>query len=274
MRRFRFGVALVVVLLCLPAVAPAQGLYPFQELGAFNLAEVDIVSSVKFGYQNMRLNMSLPVPYIENSYFILWETGGVDLKLEDAGMWIGAVGLDARWGPFIAFLGGETNAQKKARVRSQEGPHRMTAWFKPVEWTVQGLEWWTMDGGLGYYFNQSAAIVGGVRLERLSFRLTDARDSAGFLEFWHRIIPEDYSADFLTRMCVPYLGVRIDGGYFNGLLRFSPLAFSYVKFPFSYTGDFMSADNMIDYERAEYTFSAPGKAWHLLAGCKSPSGKV
>lgn len=255
MARFRLGVALIVVAVwCLPGVVQAQGFAPFQGVDAFNVGGVELTPSVRVGYQSMNLSVNLPLPRVENVYLGLMQTGALDLKLVDAGVWTGGVQLDARRGPYFAFVGADISASKKARALTTEEPFRLP-FFKPLEWTASGLEWWNVNFGLGYYVMNNMGVVGGLMMERLSFRMTEPRDPHAVFGRLLELMRADYAGEFLTKMAVPYVGLRLEGSYFKGLLRFSPVAFANVTIPLTFTMDGSEPGVFASFaEKADYKF--------------------
>jgi hypothetical protein len=255
MDRFCLGVALLGVVVCLSGLAHAQGFAPFQGSDTLNVGGVELNSSVRIGYQSMNLSMNLPLPQVDNVYLGLMETGALDLKLVDGGVWTGGMHVGARKGPFLAFAGADINASKKARAATTQEPFRLPV-LKPNEWTVSGLAWWNVDVGLGYYLRSNVGVVAGLTLERLSFRMTEPHDphAALFLQLLE-MMGADYAGEFSTRMSVPYAGIRLDGGYFKGLIRFSPVAFANVSVPLTFAMDLSEPPAVASFaEKAEYKF--------------------
>lgn len=253
MTRFLLGVALIAVVGCLAGGVQAQGLAPFQGSGVFTLGGLELTPSVRAGYQSMSLSVNLPLQQVDNVYLGLMQTGALDLKLVDAGVWTGGIQLDVKSGSFSAFVGADVSASKKARALTAEEPFRLP-FFKPLEWTASGLEWWNVNFGLGYYVMNNVGVVGGLILERLSFRITEPRDPHAVFGRLLELMRSDYAGEFLTKMAVPYVGLSLDGSYFKGVLRFSPVAFANVTIPLTFSMDgsepsvFASFAEKVDYK--------------------------
>jgi hypothetical protein len=216
----------LVLVLCVPAVCTAQGLLPFQGMGVCNVGGVQVVPSLKVGYQNMVANMTLPVPLAPtvNLY-------PLDVKLQDANVWIGGVRVDARLGGVSLFLSGEGNASRSVSVSTPSVPSPAPA---TINWRGTRFQWWSVGGGGAFDICSNFAVVGGVKAEQWSLGLSDPEDQSGLLnQFLVNFLPSGYSADLLTRLWVPYFGLRVDGHNFTSTFIFSPYTWANVQIPLS-----------------------------------------
>lgn len=254
MGRLRLGVVVVVVM-CLPGLVAAQGFVPnFQGLGVFDLSGVQVSPWVKVGYQSMALNLNIPVPDIVEFGPALLLQSTLDFKLLDAGVWVGGLGINARKDLFSAFLSVEANAGKNVRVETaSEG---FWAGEFPVNWRGSRLEWWAIDGGGGVDLTTNVGMVGGLRLEHWSLKLADPVDPTGLIREFQALYGDRYRGDFLTKVWVPYVGIRTAGPYFKGLLRFSPVVFCNAKIPLRYT--YVDVPFGVTFEETDYTFKRIG----------------
>lgn len=242
------------LVLCVPAICTAQGLFPFQNTGVFNVGNVQLVPSLKFGYQRMAMNMNVPVTFNVLVGNELYYSSGLDLKLQDAGVWTGGVRVDARRGKVSLFLTADGSATKSARVFTPSEP--FWAGFWAVDWRGSRLQWWSVGGGGAVNFGNQMAILGGFRAEHLSLGLADPVDPTGTIRRFEAVFGDRYSADLLTKLWVPYLGLAAEGPNFKSTLVFSPYTWANVKIPFRYL--FIFAPGHYGYENAEYTFKRGG----------------
>lgn len=257
MGRVRFGVAVLVVVACLPGLVAAQGFLPtFQGMGSFDLGSVQVSPSAKVGYQYMAVNFNVPVPYSGIWGPALVSTSELDFKLQDAGVWVGGLGVNARMNRFSAFLNAEANARKNVRVVTGQDPY--WAGDFSVEWRGSRLEWWAIDGGGCIDLTANIGIVGGLRLEHMSLRLADPVDPLGWIRSDQAEYGDKYAGDLLSKVWLPYIGIRTSAPYFKGLLRFSPVAFSNAKIPLRYTYIEYLPWSWVIFEDAEYTFKRTG----------------
>lgn len=121
MRGYGVLVWALLLALCVPTIGSAQGLPSLQSIGDLNLGAVQVTPSVKAGYQQMGLNINLPIPSSGLIGFELFTASGLDFKLQDAGVWVGGVRVDARLGRWSVFGTAEGNANKSSAF-----PHRST----------------------------------------------------------------------------------------------------------------------------------------------------
>ncbi|MEW6138693.1 MAG: hypothetical protein AB1733_10715 [Thermodesulfobacteriota bacterium] len=254
MDRFRFAIAVLAVVVCLPGLATGQGIPYSEGCGSFGLGGVQVLPSVRVGYQHLALNLNIPVPFSGSFGEELATQSELDFKLQDGGVWIGAAQVEARRDRYSAFLSAEANAPKNVRILTASDPF----WYgtHPVEWRGSRLEWWALDGGGGIDLNAALAVVGGLRLEHLSVGLADPVDPTGIIQAFQAIYNDQYAGDFLTKTWLPYVGIRTVGQYYRGLLRFSPVVFADAKIPLRYR--FVNLPTNVAFEEADYTFKRSG----------------
>jgi hypothetical protein len=99
---------------------------------------------------------------------------GLDLAFRDANLWIGAVTAraESRTG-FFLMLRGQGNASRQISIETPE--QALTARW----WDGSKLQWWTLEGQIGYRVTPNLAALVGLRRDQLSVGLTNPRD--GFL---------------------------------------------------------------------------------------------
>jgi hypothetical protein len=255
----RFVVFLGILALAVaPHVASAQGFFDGSFLSSdfFNVGSIRVTPSVKVGYQRMGVNINLPVPFSFQGGLALATASELDFILKDAGVWIGGVRVDARRNGCSLFLTAEGNAIKSARVLTPSEPF-FAGGFGPVDWRGSKLEWWSVGGGGAVDICGGVAVLGGVRAEQLSLGLGDPVDPLGVLQFFQAQFGDRYSSDLLTKLSIPYFGLRLEGLNFSSTLIFSPYTWANVKIPFRYLY-VIPADLVYDFEEAQYGFKRGG----------------
>jgi hypothetical protein len=192
-------------------------------------------SRVKAGYERLDFRFNVPIPEVPpfNGLEIIFPAA-VDFKTKDANVWIGAVELELQMRETLGvFVNGEGAASRRVDVRDEQDPFQL-----PVEWKGSELEWWSIEGGGFYYFRPGYALVGGLRRSRLSLKLQDPSDVFGFYQGFLQVGYNDrYTADLLTDMWIPYIGIRMNGDNYKAELLYSPLSFVDVTLPFRYRFD-------------------------------------
>jgi hypothetical protein len=253
MGKSRFVVVIAAVM-CLPGLAAAQGFLPgFLGLDAFDVSGVQVSPSVKVGYQSMGLSLNIPVPYSGSFGLELATQSTLDFKLLDGGVWVGGLGVAAHKDVFSAFLSVEANAPKNVRVATDSDA--FWAGFNPVDWSGSRLEWWAIDGGGGFDLSPNYGIVAGLRLEHVSLKLAEAVDPTGLIQEFQAQYGDRYRGNLLTKLWLPYVGIRTSGSYFQGLVRVSPVVLCNAKIPLRYT--YVDTPDF-GFEEANYTFKRIG----------------
>jgi hypothetical protein len=247
-------VCALFLVLCAPAICTGQEFLPFQNIGVFDVGNVQLVPSLKFGYQRMAMNMNVPVAFNSSVGNVLYYSSSLDFKLQDAGVWIGGARVDARRGKVSLFLTADGSATKSARVSTTSEPFWAGLWA--VDWRGSRLQWWSAEGGGAVNFGNQMAILAGFKAQHLSLGLADPVDPTGTLRRFQAVYGDRYSADLLTKLWVPYLGLAADGTNFKSTLVLSPYTWASVKIPFRYL--FINAPGEYGYENAEYTFKRGG----------------
>ena len=235
-------------------------------LGSFNIGAVKVFPSVRVGYQSIAMNINLPIP-TQTIATTRLDVTGLDLKLNDAQVWVGFLGLDTWFNPnFNLFLQLGGNAKRGITASTADikvttpGPNR-----NPSEWTGSNLQWWMIEGRVGYRFVRSGLFCIGVKWDQLMTALTNPRDNQGaLLATEPRLL--DFTGDIKIKGSMPYFGLVFgEPNYFASLL-FSPIASCDVQIPFdllSYPGA-GPATTAYRYEEARYTLN---KRWgYFLEG--------
>ncbi len=152
-------------------ISDAQVLPAIPGTGNLQLGSVKVVPFVQVGYKSIGLSYSLPFAPI--AYY-----GSVDLSFQDAGVWVGSVGFDAHLlSTLFVSLRADANARKNISV--VEGEDYKWNGPTPYNWSGSQLQWWDIDGMVGYTFYRDWSVVAGVRYEKLTVGLRNAVDATG-----------------------------------------------------------------------------------------------
>lgn len=253
----RYGIIVLLVVaaaVVVPGMGAAQGLPSFQSWDSYYWRGVQVVPSVKVGYQRMAINMNLPIPFSPLSG-ILYSQSGLDLKLRDTGFWTGEVRLDAGRNGIGLFAAAQGLAGKSGDVLTSSEP--FWAGTNPVFWRGSRIEGWTLEGGGSVDLWSHMALLAGFRAEHFSFNLTGPNDPIGVIGYYHGFYGDRYSADLQIKFEEPYIGLRVGGLNYTGTLIFSPYTWANVKIPFRYLTVWIPSI-LYGYEDAQYFFKRNG----------------
>jgi hypothetical protein len=151
-------------------------------------------------------------------------------------------------------------------------------------WTGSQFQWSEYEFGGWYNINQAVGLIGGIRFDRISVRLSDPSPIPSYGVF--TVLPPplfttrpvnfpDYSGDLNTFLTIPYIGCQVFGPYFKGaLLVGSASARLRLPLDLSHGGIYIrdvTGLNLLGRrdlsEQAEYTFKNAGL--FLEAGLES-----
>ncbi len=169
-----------------------------------------ISSDARVGYGHIGVNFNVPRPDVGLD---------LDLSFKGANVWIGSVGVraDSCSGFFLA-LRGQGAASRNIRIRTPAEPTGAVRWDGPK------LQWWALDGHIGYRVRPNCAALVGLRRDQLSVGLTNPRDETGQPINHSSSGPGDrYESvrvfgDFSSKVWIPYLGLEITGPQVQGFL--------------------------------------------------------
>ena len=253
----RYGLIIAGLLfLCLPALAGAQGvLGPLA--GSLNPGFLAVVPSVGVGWQRMGVAFSSDISFEDRAPGFL-EIYPVDLRLTDANVWIGRAGLETRTGEgLLVFFGAEGNAGRNVEVETPLQPENgVGAETNPAIWVGSHLEWWRLEGGVGYPVGWGFTVIGALRVDHLQLSLEDPWPNSPLAG----VYPEAYKADFQAKTWTPYAALRLNGSNYRGTVAYGPVSWCDFKLPFRLS---QTAFPPPSSEEAQYSLRAGG---YLLEG--------
>ena len=145
------------------------------------------------------------------------------------------------------------NASKNIRVVTGEN---MPYWWgnaAPYDWSGSGLQWWDVDGMVGYTFCKDWSAVVGVRYDKLTVSLADPVGLNGNPVTLPGHI-DNYRQDVLVKTWIPYIGLQLDEPNYRAYLLYSPFASPQVTAPQSgnttYTPNPYIAHDLYNYKFA------------------------
>jgi hypothetical protein len=217
-------------------ISGAQFLSAIPGIGNVDFGSVKVAPFVQVGYKNIGFNLNLPFTIIpiDQRGNPAASPPALDLKFRDAGVWMGSIGIDARL-PSALFvsLRADGNATKNISVF---GAQNLTVQdiSPPYTWAGSGLQWWDVDGRVGYTFVKDWSVVGGVRYDKLTVGLSDPVDQTGTpvhaVDRYNKIIQ-----DVVVQTWIPYIGLQLNGPNYVASLLYSPFASTQVVAPQSLT---------------------------------------
>jgi len=186
--------------------------------------------------------------------FIFPGPPSLDLKFQDAGTWVGTIGIDTRLlSNWFLTMKVDGNASKNIRVVTGEN---MPYWWgnaAPYDWSGSGLQWWDVDGMVGYTFCKDWSAVVGVRYDKLTVSLADPVGLNGNPVTLPGHI-DNYRQDVLVKTWIPYIGLQLDEPNYRAYLLYSPFASPQVTAPQSgnttYTPNPYIAHDLYNYKFA------------------------
>jgi hypothetical protein len=213
----------------------AQGLLMLPGLGSLGFEGVKITPSVQVGYQRISLNFTLPtvVPRIYP------RAGTLDLQFQDSNTWVGSVGIVADCpSGFSLAIKGQANARRNITVA--EPTELQLAGTGNVFWDGNHMEWWTLEGAVGYRVRDNWSFLVGLRREHLTVGLTNPRDSANnplnFFFFFSDPFGTEteiltQTSDFRLKLWIPYIGLKMEGPGYRASILYSPYVTADIRIP-------------------------------------------
>jgi hypothetical protein len=225
----------LALVLCVPSLSAAQSLKLFPGTIAIDVGSVRIVPRVGIGYQHMAWNFNFPLaPQGFNWWF---QRGALDLSLKNVNLWVGDARIDVLWSENLSiFCEGQANAQKSVGIQESEAPSDLFVGAAGRYERGSKLAWWQLDGGASFRIYGDVSVLGGVKIDHLSLRITGPSVLASL-----GIAPESverHGGDLLNKLWVPYAGLQINASNYRAAFVYSPFATVNMKLPLNEVDDF------------------------------------
>jgi hypothetical protein len=281
MSRIRF----VVIILCLLAVSPAHARQPlpFNLSYWFNTVLSDTRNALGMpwlrapeglklsadfaaGYQCMALNFNAPIPVTTPFAPPFDVSSPIDLKLEDANLWVGEAVVDLQYdNSWFIELKGSGTAVRNIEVTTRKNPALpfFTSEIEPIEWTGSRLEWWNIEGNVGYRTAYDFSLFAGLKRDRLSLALNDPRVGGEAVNVFVPLAPGVYfiqedGGDFILKSWLPYLGVSLYSPSFMASFKWSPYAWGDLNLPIRENLVFVAGGVLAESIEYDYQVLDPG----------------
>jgi len=252
MRRLWAGLLapmLVVLLTCVPA----RALEKKTSLAKDNSSNFTWSIYGETGIQHTDLHFNAPfVAGIVGAE--LFTSSPLNLELHNADAWFGGIGTAIKIGRFSVFAEGKTTMPRETSVGTDAEP--FWGGTNPVIWNGNRLNWWAVNGGAGVDITSRFTIQAGLKFERLSLGLSNPMDSQGMIPTFHATFGDTYSGDLVSKLLIPWVGVRAQAAGLSGSVRFSPLAHVNLQIPFTYATVFSATQTVVESEN--YAFENRG----------------
>ena len=239
-------------------ISGAQVLSAIPGIGNVELGSIKVTPFAQVGYKNIGFNFNLPFTITPVDQFgnVFYGPPAFDLNLLDAGVWVGSVGLDARLpsGLFLT-LRGDRSATKNISVRTGEN----FPWWDvpaPYTWGGSGLQWWDVDGMVGYAVSRDWSVLGGVRYDYLTVRFANPIDQTGMPVGGPTGTTTNLGQDIVVKTWIPYIGLQVNGPYYRASLIYSPLASPQVVAPQTITSSYYGLG--VESSLMNYKFASTG----------------
>lgn len=253
------------VLLALISIFASTGLSGAQQFGNIpfpgnvNTNSLRVTPFAQIGYKFIGLNYNLPV----NGFNGI--PNALDLALRDAGVWMGAIGFDAGLGSrFLMSLRADANANKDIRVLTEQNFDYDHGIQLPWNWSGSQLQWWDIDGMLGYKLVRDWAILLGLRYDKLTVKLSNPVDGQGnSINYYFSYESENdtrrYWGDLNVQTWIPYIGLQFDATNYKAQLLYSPLASPQVRVP----SRMVRVSNFWGHETLDHSRNLAGTNWNF-----------
>lgn len=234
-----------------PGVGPQGSCSSCGGNAACDVGGCTVNSIVRAGYSKMGLNFNVPVP--NQAGLVTFDIDHLDLKLDDANLWLGSVQVNVLVTPeFEVFVEGWGSAGRSVRNEMIEDP--IFAANAPIVWD-SSLEWWELGFGASYRFLGIAGITGGLKFDHLSGSLSDPRAVGG------PVVPAVASrieGDLTTKLTIPYIGMVVGGSNCRGAILYSPFAWAHADLPLN-SLFLLNNPLLAALEAATYSFNKSGQ---------------
>jgi hypothetical protein len=194
---------------------------------AFTVRQVRIAPSGRLGYQRMRVDATIPVPFeLSTTGGDLFKAESARLRLPEANLWIAEASVWAQVTPEIGFFASAAGNF----VQSFLGPTPVGAILpsRTSEWRERQLEWWEVEAAATFTPWSPFAFMAGFRWDHFDLVFRDARGVASLSSGPFRNV-NLVSTDLLSEIWIPYFGVGLLSESYKAYVIASPFAATDIK---------------------------------------------
>jgi hypothetical protein len=250
----------LVRIICLLALSTIFGQFnesqaqqPGFRMGALDLGGIQVVPAVKAGYKHISLNFNFPHGTIPWAYW--FHRGALDFSVKNADLWIGAAAVTLEITPkFSLFVQAEANLRRDVNLELSEAPYDFFftgGGTAPLHGeSGNRLQWRELDTGAIWGLSKGAALVGGIKFDRLSLGITGPAREIVFFPG-----PEAHGGDLSVKLLIPYVGVQIRSSMFQASLVYSPLMWADMTLSLTESDD----KGIPSAEEARFSFNRIGE---------------
>lgn len=229
-RKSLFSLLVAGLVLLSMNISDAQVLSGIPSCGNVDLGPVKIVPFAQVGYKCVGFNFNLPYDLFPSS-----RNGGtygppaLDLSFRNASVWMGSIGFEALTvSRLFLSLRADGNATKNIDViTGQNFP-----WFArptPFTWNGSQVQWWDVDGMVGYSFFKDWSVVVGLRYDYLTVGMGNPVDAMGIPI--NSLGNHQNTGDVTVKTWIPYIGLQLNETKYKALLLYTPFASTQVNVP-------------------------------------------
>lgn len=210
-----------------PSRLLASAIPSLPTLEELSLRKFKITPFGKFGYQRMGLEVYAPIPFdLSIPQAETYRGGSAYLKVRDVDLWLGEIGLDIQIAPTVrVFMRGTANAPQNlaaSMLPEAGGPTGAS------EWKRYSLDWLILEGGAAFDAGGVASVIGGMRWDRLDVALNERSGAVSTTLGPYRNV-NLISADVLSDLWIPYIGIGFTGPSYKASLIGSPILLAEIR---------------------------------------------
>jgi len=193
----------------------------------FTFQKIRIAPSGRLGYQRMRVDATIPIPFeLSTKGGDLFRGDSARLRLPEANLWIAEASVWAQATPEIGFFASAAGNF----VQSFLGP-TFGGTIVPTtasEWRERQLEWWEVEAGATFTPWSPFTFLAGLRWDHFDLVFRDARGVASLSSGPFRNV-NLVSTDLLSEIWILYGGIGLLGGSYKAYIIASPFAVTDIK---------------------------------------------
>ena len=194
---------------------------------AFRIQQIEIVPSGRLGYQRMKWDARIPVPFelfLKGGEF--YRGDAARLRLPEANLWIAEASISAQVTRQIGFFASAAGNF----VQNLLGPTLggTIAPTRTSEWRERQLEWWEVEAAATFSPWSPFALMAGLRWDHFELVFRDARGLASLSSGPFRNV-NLVSTDLSSETWIPFVGAGLLGRNYRAYIIASPFAAADIK---------------------------------------------